>query len=150
MIPKNKILLIDDEEDILAILKFILTREGYEVEMTMSGPEGYEMAMKNDYKAVVCDLSMPELDGLSLIKKVRSGHNLIPFVFLSGHANEGHEREMINYGAHDLVHKPDLERIPGILRVLIKAGCEIEALAKNGGDSMEFIELIHDVEKKTS
>ncbi len=147
MIQKSKILLIDDEEDILSILQFMLEKEGYEVEMTQSGSHGLEMVMKNKYTAVICDLSMPELDGLSLIKKVRSGHNLIPFVFLSGHAHGNHEREMINYGAYELVQKPNLDRIPEILRVLISASRELDALAKKGGDSMEFIELINDVEK---
>ncbi len=144
----SKILVIDDEEEILSILRHMLTKEGYEVEATKSGPEGYALVMQNKYTAVICDLSMPELDGLSLIRLVRGSHNLIPFVFLSGHAQEGHEREMINFGAHQLVQKPHLDRIPKILRLLISADHEFSALAEKGGDSMEFIELLNDVEKK--
>jgi DNA-binding response OmpR family regulator len=148
MTQKSKILLIDDEEDILHILRFTLLREGYDVESTMSGPAGLALVMKNKYTAVVCDLNMPELDGLSLIKKVRAGHNLVPFVFLSGHAHGNHEREMINYGAYELVMKPNLDRIPEVLRVLNKAGRELDDLAKKGGDAMEFLELINDADKK--
>lgn len=144
-----KILLIDDETDILDILAFMLRREGFDIETASSGKEGLEKILKQKFDGVITDLSMPEMDGLTLLKKVRSHHNFMPFIFLSGHAQPDDEHEMINYGAYELIVKPHVEKIPDALRTLLKAGQEIAMIeeAKDEGSGV-FLDLLHSADKK--
>ncbi len=72
---KPKILVVDDEEDILNILKFFLEREGYEVDTTLNGEEAIKKIEKNYYNIVLTDLRMPGISGVVLLEKKR---NLAP------------------------------------------------------------------------
>lgn len=145
---KPKILLIDDESDILHILSFLLRREGFDIETAKSGVEGLEKILGQKFDGVISDLSMPEMDGLTLLKNVRANHNFMPFIFLSGHANPQDEHEMINYGAFQLIVKPHIEKVPEALQNLLKAGREIEMCKDAGGQCDEFLDLLHSADKK--
>lgn len=147
---KNKILLVDDEPEILNTLGFLLAHEGYEIETASNGEEALVALADNSFKAVVCDLLMPKLDGLSLLRKVRSDNKLIPFLFLSGHAGIEEELEVTNFGAYDLVHKPHLNQIPGALSKLIQADKEVKMLQDSGVEAMEFLELLHNSNKRVA
>lgn len=146
---KPRILLIDDETDILHILTFLLRREGFDIETATSGKAGLEKILSQKFDGVITDLSMPEMDGLTLLKHVRAQQNFMPFIFLSGHANINDEHEMINYGAYELIVKPHVERVPDALRALLTAGKEIESLKCSGEDATsEFLNLLHSADKK--
>ena len=62
-----KILIIDDERSIRNSLKEILADEGYEVEVAENGIQGCEMADKEKYNVIFCDIKMPEMDGMDLL-----------------------------------------------------------------------------------
>jgi two-component system OmpR family response regulator len=146
---KPKILLVDDETDILHILSFLLKREGFDVETASSGLEGLNKILAQKFDGVITDLSMPGMDGLTLLKQVRAHHSYMPFIFLSGHARAEDEHEMINYGAYELIVKPHVERVPEALQTLLKAGKEIEILKEAGEEGAElFLDLVHSAEKK--
>lgn len=148
METKPKILVIDDETDILDILHFILRREGFDVILASSGEEALRKLSHEKFDGVVSDLSMPGMDGLTLLKKVRAQNDFIPFIFLSGHAQASDEHEMINFGAFELITKPNVEKVPSSLRSLLKASKEIELLKEVGGDGMDFLELLHSTDRK--
>jgi DNA-binding NtrC family response regulator len=146
---KPKILLVDDEADILHILSFLLRREGFDIVTAKSGQEGLDKILSEKFDGVITDLRMPGLDGISLLKKVRSHHSFMPFIFLSGHARPEDEHEMINYGAYELIVKPHVERIPEALRTLLKAGKDIKSLELTGEETAEeFLDLVHLADKK--
>lgn len=145
---KPRILLVDDETDILHILSFLLRREGFEIETANSGVEGLKKILGQKFDGVISDLSMPEMDGLTLLKTVRAKHNYMPFIFLSGHANPQDEHEMINYGAFQLIVKPHIEKVPDALQNLLKAGKEIEMCKDAGEECEEFLDLLHSADKK--
>lgn len=145
---KHSVLIIDDENDIIEILSFILKRNGMDVVTAADGVEALKLLNSQKFSGVVSDLLMPNMDGLALLKLVRSNNNNVPFIFLSGHADSLDEHEMINHGVYELVHKPDLEKIPDALKKLFKSHVEVESLEKSGDDiAMEFLELLHDSKK---
>jgi two-component system nitrogen regulation response regulator NtrX len=146
--PRQTILIIDDEPDIIRILKRILTEEDFDVVTAVNGNDGFEKIIGQDFAAVVCDLKMPVLDGISLLKKVRAENRLTPFIFLSGDADSRDEHEMINYGAYQLISKPFLDKVPDALRSMIKSDQEVKSLKNASKDAQEFLEILHETGKK--
>ena len=142
MSNRPKILVIDDEADILEVLNFLLEREGFEVVNANSGIEAFERILKEPYHAIISDLCMPEMDGLTLLKQVRAQRDLTPFIFLSGHAKPWDEHEMINFGAYELIVKPNLEKVLPALKKIILTQKEIEDL-KLSEEASEFMEILH-------
>ncbi|MFP5387512.1 MAG: response regulator [Bacteriovoracia bacterium] len=151
MNDRPRILLIDDEKDILTLLGSFLEGEGFEVETAENGELALKKINSESFSAVVCDLKMPVMDGITLLKKIREAKNFLPFVFLSGHANLDDEHEVINYGSYELIHKPHIDKIPMTLRALLKADQEVKRLEKSGVHAIDFLEILHESNiKKTS
>jgi two-component system response regulator ArlR len=145
---KNVILIVDDEKDIIETLTFLIGREGYSSESASNGLEALEQVQQKEYSAIVCDYAMPEMDGLSFLKKVRELRNYVPFIFLSGHATASHEHEMMNYGAFEVIHKPDIMKVPDALKRLISASKELNSLKKSGKQGEEFLDILNSAGKK--
>lgn len=72
MSAKQKILVVDDEEDILEILKYNLEKEGFEVKTASDGNAGIEMAEKFDPHLIILDIMMPGMDGIEVCQKLRA------------------------------------------------------------------------------
>lgn len=147
MQTKPCVLIIDDENDIIEILTFILKRNGMDVVPAYDGIEALKLLNTKKFSGVVSDLLMPNMDGLALLKIVRGNKNTTPFIFLSGNATTDHEHEMINYGAYELIHKPELERVPDALKKLFKSHLEVEKLMNSSSEAQEFLDLLHDAKK---
>lgn len=141
---RPRILLIDDEKDILRLVGVFLESEGFSVETAENGKEAFDKITAGDFSAVVCDLRMPVMDGLTLLKKVRTEKNFMPFIFLSGHANFDDEHEIVNYGAYELIHKPHIEKVPEALKRLLKADEEVKRLERSGVHAIDFLEMLHE------
>lgn len=102
------ILIIEDDPDMLHVTSELLDLEGYRTLKALSGPIGVEMARKELPDLVLCDVSMPELDGYGVLKEL--GRELrtaeIPFIFLSGRAERADVRKGMDLGADDYLTKP--------------------------------------------
>ncbi len=107
-----KILVIDDEKSIRISLKEILEYEGYKVDEAPDGMEGLKLVEKEKYDIIFCDIKMPRMDGIEVLKKYRKKNFDIPMVMISGHGNIDTAVEAIKKGAFDFIAKPlDLNRI---------------------------------------
>ena len=107
-----KILIIDDERSIRNSLKEILADEGYEVEVAENGLQGCEMADKEKYNVIFCDIKMPEMDGMEVLDKLIQMGIDSAVVMISGHGDIDTAVECIKKGAFDFIQKPlDLNRI---------------------------------------
>lgn len=149
MQAKPCVLIIDDENDIIEILTFILKRHGMDVVPAYDGIEALKLLNTQKFSGVVSDLLMPNMDGLALLKIIRGNKNTTPFIFLSGNATSVDEHEMINYGAYELIQKPDLDKIPEALKKLFKSHQEVEKLENSSAEAQDFLDLLHDFAKKT-
>jgi DNA-binding NtrC family response regulator len=108
----GKILVIDDERSIRSTLKDILEYEKYEVTEAEDGQKGLELAQKNVYDVIFCDIKMPKMDGIEVLEKILEKNDEVPVVMISGHGNIETAVECIKKGAFDYISKPiDLNRL---------------------------------------
>lgn len=107
-----KILIIDDERSIRNSLKEILTDEGYEADVAEDGATGCEMAEKEKYSVIFCDIKMPNMDGVEVLEKLHNDGVDSAIVMISGHGDIDTAVDCIKKGAFDFIQKPlDLNRI---------------------------------------
>ena len=107
-----KILIADDERAIRNSLKEILSDEGYDVDTAEDGAIALEMAAKEKYEVIFCDIKMPGTDGLEVFDKLSSSGNEASVIMISGHGDIDTAVECIKKGAYDFIQKPlDLNRI---------------------------------------
>ncbi len=108
----SKILVIDDERAIRNSLKEILEYEKHEVEVAEDGESGIEIFQKGGYDDVLCDIKMPQMDGIEVLDKLQEISSETPVIMISGHGNIDTAVESIKKGAFDFIEKPlDLNRI---------------------------------------
>jgi two-component system, NtrC family, nitrogen regulation response regulator NtrX len=106
------ILVIDDERAIRNTLKEILSYEKYSVDLAENAKQALEMIRNNEYDVILCDIKMPEMDGLELLPLLLEAHPDSPVVMISGHGNIDTAVEAIKKGAYDFIEKPlDLNRL---------------------------------------
>lgn len=103
--PK-KILLVDDEPDLLAIIKRSLGRQGYTVHTAHSGQEAWRALSETMYDLIITDLAMPTMDGLELLKQIRTIDHLLPVIIMTGAGSIETAVEAIKLGAYHYVTKP--------------------------------------------
>lgn len=103
-----RILLIDDEDDILEFVKYNLERDGYEVFTAANGAEGLNVALKVKPHLILLDMMMPVLDGIETCKAIRNSPALknVMVVFLSAVGSEETQLQGYNAGADDYINKP--------------------------------------------
>ncbi len=106
------ILVIDDERSIRNTLKEILEYEKFTVDVAEHGADGLEKYKSGSYDIVLCDIKMPEMDGLELLEKLSGEEGDAQVIMISGHGNIDNAVEAIKKGAYDFIEKPlDLNRL---------------------------------------
>ena len=102
------ILVADDDDDILALVTAVLQRSGHEVTAVRDGAEALESLQRQAPDLVVLDISMPEIDGLEVLQRIRSSAatSELPVVLLSARAQEDDVRLGFTTGASAYVRKP--------------------------------------------
>lgn len=107
----SKILVIDDEKSIRKTLMEILAYENYEVDEAENGMVGLELVKKTKYDVILCDIKMPQMDGIEVLQEIEKISDT-PVVMISGHGNIETAVEAIKKGAYDYISKPlDLNRL---------------------------------------
>ena len=110
---KETILVVDDEEDILELVRHHLKREGYEVQCTDSGEKALKAARNNPVDLIVLDLMLPGIDGLEVTRTLKNDPRTkhIPVLMLSAKGEESDVVTGLELGADDYVTKPFSPRI---------------------------------------
>lgn len=109
------ILIIEDDENINGLLRNILNCNGYEVQCALSGWEGCELAMKNEYSLILMDLMLPLKSGEEILRELRTKKNT-PVIVLSAKNAVSNRIELLRLGADDFICKPfDIDEV--ILRI---------------------------------
>lgn len=104
---KTKILLVDDEKDIVEFLQYNLVQEGFEVISAFNGMEALKkLSEKPDL--IILDIMMPQLNGYDVCKKIRTTpeFRLTPVIFLTAKSSEVDEIRGLEIGANDFIQKP--------------------------------------------
>ena len=128
---KEKILVVDDEEDILELVRFNLSREGHEVLCAESGEKALEILKARPVDLMVLDLMLPGIDGFSVAKRVKNDPRLqhVPIVMLTAKGSETDVVTGLQLGAEDYITKPFsprvlIARIHKVLRRMAQAPVE--------------------------
>lgn len=128
-----RILVIDDEAAIRRILKEILEHEQYQVDTAESAVEALPLVKENEYDAILCDIKMPQMDGIEFLEVARQITDA-PIIMISGHGTIDTAVEAIKKGAFDYIAKPpELNRLLITLRNALdksKLMTETKALKK--------------------
>jgi DNA-binding NtrC family response regulator len=106
------ILIIDDEKSIRFVLREILEDEKYTIEEASDGVEGLKKLMSTNFDAVLCDIKMPKMDGITLLEKAMGEGINTPFIMISAHGTIETAVDATKKGAFDFIEKPpDLNRV---------------------------------------
>ncbi|MEN9639534.1 MAG: DNA-binding response regulator [Bacteroidota bacterium] len=110
---KQKILLVDDEQDILDLLSYNLDKEGYEVHTATNGLKGVELARQIQPDLIILDVMMPEMDGMEACKVIREDQNLknVLVAFLTARNEDYSQIAGFDSGADDYIAKPIKTRV---------------------------------------
>lgn len=103
---KEKILIIEDEEDLVKGLKLNLTGEGYEVDWAPDGVEGLRKALEETPNLIILDIMLPEMDGLDVCRELRQKNISIPIIMLTAKGEEIDKVVGLEIGADDYITKP--------------------------------------------
>jgi two-component system nitrogen regulation response regulator NtrX len=114
-----QVLLIEDEESIRRVMSRILKEENdqYQITEAVDGKQGLDLLFKRQFDLVLCDIKMPKMDGIEVLKKAKDEMLNIPFIMLTGHGNIETAVEAMKLGAYDFISKPpDLNRLLNSVR----------------------------------
>ena len=135
MPDRYKILVVDDDKEIVNIIKTALKQEGYDVITAENGKQAYDLVLKNHFHLIIMDVMMPKLNGLTATMQIRQKNN-VPILMLSAKA-EGSDRVLgLESGADDYLVKPFyqqelLARVKSLLRRYDKLGSIREGNTKD-------------------
>lgn len=112
---KGNLLIVDDEPLLLKNLKANLEDCADEIHVAGNGKEALEVLAHQTIHCIVCDINMPTMNGVELIKAIRKAENNVPFIFFTGHGNKDLMLEAIKYGAFDFLNKPHFEGLEDVV-----------------------------------
>jgi len=140
--PKERILIVDDEEDILELVRFHLAREGYQLTLAATGEEALKKTKLDAFDLIVLDLMLPGLDGLEVAKALKADARTkrVPIVMLTAKGEDADVVSGLEIGADDYITKPFS---PRVLTARVKA--VLRRRAKAPLDDAQII-TIHELE----
>ncbi len=123
--PRGRVLVVDDEPDLIRILEFGLRAAGYQVDVAADGQEGLKRARETRPDIILLDLMLPKLDGYKVCRllKFDERYRNIPIIILSARTQEGDQSLAIQMGANRFITKPyEFGEILAHIEALLKAG----------------------------
>jgi DNA-binding NtrC family response regulator len=121
MEDKGRILIVEDERDMLFGLQKILSKQGHNVEIAETGSTGVEKVEKSFFDIVITDLKMPGVDGIELLRKVKEACSDTMVIVITGYGTVESAVEAMKLGAYDYITKPfDAEHIKMVVRKALR------------------------------
>ncbi|WP_251318030.1 response regulator transcription factor [Flintibacter muris] len=102
----KKVLIVEDEQSIVDILSFNLTKEGYDTLEALDGPTGLQLALEQNPDLVLLDLMLPGMSGFDVCQKLRQAGSAVPIVMLTAREEEDDKVRGLELGADDYITKP--------------------------------------------
>lgn len=119
---KGNLLIVDDETILVKRLKMDLEDLADHIFTAHDGVEALKILNEEKIHCVVCDINMPNMNGVEVLKNLRSHHNDIPFIFFTGHGSHELMLEAAKYGAFDFLDKPFFEGLEDVITRGLKLG----------------------------
>ncbi len=106
IIMSKRVLIIDDEENMLHMLRTLLVKEGYEITTATNGREGIKMLDGYGFDAILCDLRMPEMDGMAFLEALKERKIEQTVIMMSAYGTIDLALKAMKRGAYDYISKP--------------------------------------------
>ncbi len=147
---KGNLLIVDDEPFIIKGLRSNLEDYADEIFTANNGVEALEILGKELIHCVICDINMPKMNGVEVIKKIRANGNEVPFIFYTAHGNNDLMIEAAKYGAYDFLNKPNLDGLEDVISRGLKCGFDRQNKLEKSEDAYlsEYQSLLDDIEEK--
>jgi two-component system, OmpR family, response regulator len=130
-----RILLVDDEERMVAALRRGLAAEGFVVESATDGTAGLQLAQHGDFDAIVLDVMLPGLSGYEVVRRLRARSNWVPVLMLSAKDGEYDQADALDDGADDYLTKPfSFVVLLARIRALLRRGAAARPVVLSAGD----------------
>ncbi|HLR75899.1 MAG TPA: response regulator transcription factor [Virgibacillus sp.] len=126
-----KILVVDDEERIRRLIRMYLERENFMIEEASNGREALDLALNNDYDAILLDIMMPEMDGIEVCEELRK-EKMTPVIMLTAKGEESNRVQGFEVGADDYIVKPFSPR-----EVVLRVKAILRRVADNSYDQTD-------------
>lgn len=141
---KEKILIIEDEEDLVKGLKLNLADEGYEVDWASNGLDGLHKALDGAHDLIILDIMLPKMNGLDICRELRQKKISIPIIMLTAKGEEIDKVVGLEIGADDYMTKPFsirelLARIKAHLRREKREGKKVPKIYYFGDVEIDFV-----------
>lgn len=127
----QKILVVDDDNDMCLLLNRFLSRNGFEVSIAHSGTAAIDWMKKNTPDLVLCDFRLDDMTGAELLTKIKEAHPTAPVIIITGYSDVKDAVEVMKMGAYDYVTKP---LFPDEILITIKKA--LEQAPKSGTTSV--------------
>lgn len=142
----QKILIIEDEENIRELIRYNLTAEGFDCVEAADGEEGLALALSQSPDLIILDLMLPVTDGFEVVKRLRMEGLKIPVIILTAKADEIDKVIGLEFGADDYVTKPFsvrelIARIRAALRRYDRSEKPVEAGGGDTGSGRDVIRI---------
>ncbi len=138
-----KILLVDDDPQVLSLLELAFSATPYQIRSTTDPLQAYQLIENEHFDIVITDIQMPQLDGLSLLKKIKNFNGMIQVIVITAHMTINNTLNAFRYGAVDIFFKPfdDVQELvaatDAIALRLNRVNSILNKLAEKGGSHAE-------------
>ncbi|MGF7217555.1 two-component system response regulator HydG [Spirosoma lacussanchae] len=102
----EKILIIDDNNDICLLLERFLGKQGYKTASVQRGEDGLVLLRKESFELVICDFKLPDIDGLEMLRRIKVMHPTTAVIIITGYSDVRVAVQTVKHGAYDYVTKP--------------------------------------------
>ncbi len=121
VMSKASLLLVEDDKRLSSLLSRNLEEKGFRVEVAMNGNQGLSLFLANTFDLIITDLMMPDMDGVSLCKEIRSYNSQVPILMLTALGATDDKVEGFDAGADDYLVKPiDFRELHARIKSLLK------------------------------
>ncbi len=134
MEQKKTVLIVEDEKNIVDILRFNLQREGYETLEAYDGEAGLRMALEKNPDIILLDVMLPKMIGFDVCRRLRESGNNVPVIILTAREEEADKVLGLEIGADDYITKPFSMRE---LMARVKANIRRTAMRVDTGNTMD-------------
>ncbi len=133
---KGNLLIVDDEPLLIQSLQYTLKKSADSVLTACNGEEALSVLLSHEIHCILCDINMPIMNGVELIRRIRADKIETPFIFYTGHGSHELMLEAVKYGAFEFLNKPQMEGLVEVVERGLKKGL---GLLDDSVDSKDFM-----------
>lgn len=135
----QRILIVDDDEEIRDLLEFDISQSGYFTDTAKDGAEALQKALNNVYDLIILDVMMPKMNGFDVCEKIRQAKLAVPILMLTAKGTIDDKTIGFNSGADDYLVKPfDIQEVLLRIRVLLKRNFQVAPNQSSLGEILEM------------